>query len=416
MASIERLTDRQVKNATKQLNDGGNLWLRPRREAKTWIFRYMLKGKSRVAGLGTYPDTSLADARAIASLYRKRLKKGIDPLDENIRLEDVAKAEAEKFTPTFTQAAARYILKKRHGWTNRKHAHQWISTLKTHAVDGIGSKPVTDITIEDIEKILQPIWLTKTETAKRVQNRIEKVLDWATAKKYRSGDNPARWRGHLSEIFPNPSAIKKANNNGEERHQKAMPYEKLPQFWENLNKKNGLSANALKLLILTGCRSGEVLQAQWAEVSLTDKAWTIPARRTKTSKEHRIPLTNPMIEILKSLPRSTEYLFPGQRGNNHLSDMAMLLVLRDMGYVKGGKFEAYVPHGFRSTFRDWAEEQTNFPRAIAEKALGHSLSSKVERAYQRGDLFEKRRKLMNAWSLFIVTKKKGNVVQIKKQA
>jgi integrase len=419
-----RLTDRDVRNAKKQLSDGGGLSVVPRGEGgkrKTWVFRYTSKihNTERKPGLGSYPDVSLAEAREISGQYRKWHKAGLDPLDELARIEKEkeALADAKRQTPTFVQAAARYILVKRHEWSNRKHAHQWVATLRTYAKPVIGDMPVNEVTTDDVERILKPIWLAKTETAKRVQTRIEKVLDWATVKKHRAGDNPARWKGNLDELFPAPSKIKKINNNGEERHHPSMHYKELATFWGKLSKKNSdpkkkvnLSAKALQFLILTACRSGEVLNATWDEIDLEGGLWVIPARRMKAGKEHRVPLTEPMIEVLESLPRLSEYVFPGQGAGRPLSGMAMLMLMRKM------EFGHYVPHGFRSSFRDWAEEQANYPIRVVEKALAHTVKSSVERAYQRGDLFDKRRLLMESWGNYFTINKESSVVPFSKSA
>lgn len=393
---IHRLSDKQIKNATKNLNDGGNLWLLIRRETKVWAFRYMLNGKSRKAGLGSYPAVSLAMARETAAQYRQWLSQGIDPMDQR----DRQQAEVSKAIPTFTSAAAKFILTNRHQWKNRKHAKQWISTIRTYAKPKIGKRLVSDITTEHVQAILSPIWKSKTETAKRVQGRIERVLDWATAMKYRTGDNPARWSGNLDQIYPSPNKVKKLNNGGNENHQSAMPYQELPEFFEGLEDKSGNSVKALKFLILTACRSGEVLNATWDEIDLDNKTWTIPASRMKAGTEHRIPLTDKMIGILESLPRLNEYVFAGNRHNRPLSGMAMLTMMRKMGYVKNGKHPAYVPHGFRSSFRDWCEEQSSAPHGVIERALAHTIRNATERAYNRGDLFDKRRSLMEAWGNF----------------
>ena len=404
---IHRLTDRQVKNATNNLNDGGNLWLLIRRETKVWAFRYMLNGKSRKPGLGSYPTVSLATARETADQYRKWLAQGIDPINER----DRQQAEASRVIPTFTSAAAKFILTNRHQWKNRKHTKQWISTIRTYAKPKIGKKLVSDITTEDVQAILSPIWNSKTETAKRVQGRVETVLDWATAMKYRTGSNPARWSGNLDQIYPSPNKVKKLNNGGNEKHQLAMPYNELPDFYEHLEAKSGTSVKALKFTILTACRSSEVLNATWDEIDLNNNTWTIPASRMKAGKEHRVPLTDKMVDILESLPKLNNYVFAGNKHNRPLSNMAMLTSMRKMGYVKGGQYPAYVPHGFRSSFRDWCEEQSSYPHGVIERALAHTIRNAVERAYNRGDLFDKRRTLMESWGQFVVDLR-NNVVSI----
>ena len=411
--SIYRLTDRQVRNATKPLNDGGNLWLYPRGGARHWFFRYFREGKAHEMSLGSYSTVTLEDAREEAGKWRKVLKKKrLDPIAERKRIEE----EKKRVIPTFTQAAARYILTNRHEWKNHKHRRQWASTMKTYARPVIGPKRVDEVTSEDVQAILQPIWTSKTETAKRVQGRIESILDWATAKKYRSGDNPARWRGNLDMIFPKPSKVKKANNGGEDNHFKAMPYKQVPAFWQKVRNNDSVSSKALCFLILTGCRSREIRGATWDEINLEEKTWTIPAGRMKAGKVHKVPLIDPAIEILSELPRLNEYVFPGQRNNRPLSVMALLTVMRKLGYVKEGKHPPYVPHGFRSSFRDWVADETGYPDRLAEVALAHSVGSQVERAYQRSDMFEKRRKLMEEWGNYVALSAEGKVVSIHKSA
>jgi integrase len=389
--SIERLTDRQIKTTKKSLNDGGNLWLLKREDSKLWAFRYTMKGRARKAGLGGYPTVTLAEARKAALAYRKLIHKGVDPIDETNRL----KREVSQTIPTFNQAAARYILKQRHEWRNRKHTKQWISTLRNHANPIIGSILVTNITKADVLKVLKPIWLTKTETAKRIQGRIENILDWCSAMDYTEELNPARWQGNLDKLLQSPAKIKKINNNGVERHHPAMPYEEVPSFYAELKTKNGFSAKALRFLILTACRSGEVLNATWDEIDLPNKTWTISANRMKAFKEHRIPLTDEMIDILESLHVLNEYVFPGNRTGRPLSGAAMIATMKkmDIGH--------YVPHGFRSSFRDWCEEQSTSSYGVIERALAHTIPNKTERAYNRGDLFDKRRDLMNAWNDYV---------------
>jgi len=389
--SIERLTDRQVKTTKKSLNDGGNLWLLKRKDSKLWAFRYTVKGRARKAGLGGYPTVTLAEARKTALSYRKLIHKGVDPIDEAKRL----KREVSQTIPTFNQAAARYILKQRHEWRNRKHTKQWISTLRNHANPVIGSILVTDITKADVLKVLKPIWLTKTETAKRIQGRIENILDWCSAMDYTEELNPARWQGNLDKLLQSPAKVKKINNNGVERHHPAMPYEEVPCFYAELKDKNGFSAKALRFLILTAARSGEVLNATWDEIDLPNKTWIIPASRMKAFKEHRIPLTDEMLDILESLHVLNEYVFPGQRAGRPLSGATMAATMKkmDIGH--------YVPHGFRSSFRDWCEEQSTSSYGVIERALAHTIPNKTERAYNRGDLFDKRRDLMNAWNDYV---------------
>jgi integrase len=344
-------------------------------------------------GLGSFPDVDLANVRIRASEYRNLAKEGIDPIEAR-------KIEAEK-VPNFTVCAAQFIRARRRGWKNAKHARQWVSTLKTYARPIIGSKQVDVIDTKHILEILTPIWRTKTETAKRIQSRIENILNFATAHKYRDAPNPAQWRGHLDMMLPNPSSVKVVT------HHPAMPYTDVPKFMVELSNKNNLSALALRLLIMTATRTSEILKAEWSEIDLENAIWVIPAERMKTKREHRVPLTKPMIVDLMSLPRieGYPYLFPGLRHGKHLSNMALLQLMRGMGYGIKGQRGAYVPHGFRSSFRDWSGEVANFPRDVAEMALAHAIKDKVEAAYRRGDLFEKRRKMMEAWTYYIHFKK-----------
>lgn len=296
--------------------------------------------------------------------------------------------------PTFSTCAARYIRVHRSGRKNPKHARQWVSTLKTYARGVIGNKPLDSIAKEDVFRILQPIWTTKTETAKRVQGRIESILDFAAAHKYRDSLNPARWQGHLDKLLPKPSKVRTV------KHHPAVPYGDLPGFMLELVANGSLSALSLRLLILTASRSSEVRLASWEEMDLTLKVWPITAGRTKTKKEHRVPLSQSALSILESLPRyaGNPYVFPGAREGRPLSNAAMLEIVRGMGFGDAGNRPLAVPHGFRSSFRDWSGEESNFPRDVAEMALGHVIENKVEAAYRRGDLFVKRRAIMEAWA------------------
>jgi integrase len=344
-------------------------------------------------GLGAYPDVSLADARDAAAHWRKILKSGIDPIDH--RNAEAARTDLEAARiPRFTQAAAAYIRINRHGWSNPKHARQWAATLKTYARPVIGAKPVDQVTTEDILEILQPIWVKKTETAKRVQSRIENVLDFSAARHWRDPINPARWRGHLNKLLPKPSKV------ATRRHQPALPYAELPAFMRELGELRSMSALALRFLILTACRSGEVLGARWTEIDTNAAIWIIPAQRTKARREHRVPLSGAALDVLAGLSRidGNPFVFTGARQGKPLSNMALLQVMRGMGYGVGGHRGDAVPHGFRSSFRDWAGEVSSFPRDVCEMALAHVIENKAEAAYRRGDPFDKRRAMMNAWA------------------
>jgi len=389
--TIHKLTARKVSTAGRgKHEDGGGLRLVVSSGgAKKWVLRFTVNGKRREMGLGSYPDVQLSVARNKASEHRNLAKSGIDPIESR-------RSEPEQ-TPTFTTCAARYIRAHRSGWRNAKHARQWVSTLKTYVRPEIGSKPVDLIATDDILKILNPIWNTKTETAKRIQGRIESILDYAAAHKYRGQMNSARWRGHLDKLLPKPTRVKKVI------HHPAMPYSDVPNFMAELTDNDSISASALRLLILTATRTSEVLHSRWDEANLEQKIWTIPADRTKTRQEHRVPLSDAAVVILNAQPHieGTPYIFPGARQGRPLSNMALLQLMRGMGYGVGGNLGDYVPHGFRSSFRDWSGEVSNFPRDVAEMALAHVIENKVEAAYRRGDLFEKRRMMMQSWSDYL---------------
>jgi integrase len=389
--AIHKLSPRKVATASVgKYEDGGGLRLVVSKTgAKKWIFRFTIHGKRREMGLGSYPDVELGEARTKAAEYRRLAKEGIDPI-ENRRV-------APEAIPTFTACAARYVRAHRRGWKNAKHARQWVSTLKTYVRPVIGPRPVDSIQTEDVLKVLSPIWTSKTETAKRVQGRVENILDFASAHKYRDPSNPARWRGHLDKLLAKPARIKSV------RHHPAMPYEELPVFFRELSSNESTSSKALQLLILTATRTNEVLKAEWAEFDLEAQIWTVPATRMKTRREHRIPLTEPAFDLLRGMPKieGNPFVFAGARYGRPLSNMALLQLMRGMGFGVDGTRGDYVPHGFRSSFRDWSGEVSSFPRDVAEMALAHTIENKVEAAYRRGDLFEKRRKMMDAWASYL---------------
>jgi integrase len=391
--AIHRLSAAKVANAKPgKYEDGGGLRLVvSKRGSSQWVFRYSFYGKRREMGLGSTQVASLAQSRVLAQKCRQMVALGEDPIEAN--------RSAQKRNPTFTECAAAYILGHRSSWKSRKHAKQWVATLKTYARPVIGDKQVDRITTEDILKILKPIWNTKTETAKRVQGRIENVLDFASAHSYRDTLNPARWRGHLDKLLPAPSRVKKL------AHHPAMPYSDLPRFLAELSDIETTASQALRLLILTATRSGEVLNATWSEFNLEESMWVIPAERMKAGAEHRIPLPKDAIKLLRSLPRSGvgPHVFPGHIYGKPISNMAMIQLMRRLGYGNGGKRGPYVPHGFRSSFRDWAGETSNFPSDVIEMALAHTIQNKVEAAYRRGDLFLKRRRLMDEWNAHLIS-------------
>lgn len=395
MASvINKLTAAGVAKETKPglYSDGGGLYLQVAKGAsKSWIFRFMIAGKSRYMGLGSIDTFSLREARERAKEARKLVADGIDPIDARRERVVAARADDAKLV-SFSQAAERYIKAHEAGWKNPKHADQWRNTLATYADPVIGPLSVAKVDTAHIIQIIEPIWTGKTETASRVRGRIESVLDWATARRYRSGENPARWRGHLDKLLPARSKVKKV------RHHPAMFYTDLPEFMQRLRALDSISAKALEFTILTAVRTSEAIGAKEAEFDLKAKVWTIPAERMKASRPHRVPLSDRVLEILEMTPREANnpYVFPGAKRGKPLSNMAMLELLQGMEGTEG-----LTVHGFRSTFRDWAAERSSFPREIAEAALAHVVRDKTEAAYQRGDLLEKRRRLMTAWAGYV---------------
>lgn len=355
--------------------------------ARSWVLRTMVGGKRRHMGLGSFPEVPLARAKEKARIAKEEIAQGIDPILQrhaaSSRLR--AKQASEK---TFEQAVQAYLESHGDSWKNPKHRAQWLSTLETYAFPQMGKLLVQDIGQEQVLNTLEPIWKTKTETASRLRGRIENVLDWATVRKYRTGENPARWKGHLDKLLPAPGKIQKVT------HHRALPLAQMADFMADLRKRDGTAARALEFTILCATRSGETRGATWSEIDLEKSIWTIPAERMKSGKEHRVPLSTPTIALLKAQPRfiDNDLVFPAPRGGK-LSDMALTALMRRMNA------EA-VPHGFRSTFRDWAGEQTNYPRDLAEQALAHVLENKVEAAYRRGDALEKRRTMMEDWAKF----------------
>jgi len=373
--------------------DGGGLWLQVTKSGgKSWLLRYMLDGKARHMGLGPVELVSLADARELARTKRRMLLDGIDPIEERKATRANSKAESAR-NLTFQECAEQFISAHEAGWRNAKHREQWRNTLSTYAYPVLGGAFVGDIDVSMILKAIEPIWKEKSETASRLRGRMEAILDWATVREYRSGDNPARWRGHLDKLLPSRAKITRVV------HHSALPYSAIPKFMAELRERQSLSARALEFTILTTARTGEVIGARWQEIDLGKALWTIPETRMKAGREHRVPLTNRTMEILQGLPceKDTEFIFIGTRARQPISNMAMLELLRGMNS------NALTVHGFRSTFRDWAAECTNHPREVAEMALAHTISDSVEAAYRRGDLFEKRRALMIDWDEYCRT-------------
>jgi integrase len=400
--TLHRFSARKVDALAKPglHNDGGGLYLQISPSgSKSWKFRYTISGRVRDMGLGALADVSLAEARALAASSRQLTKQGIDPLAQREQ-QRLAKALEAARAITFKEVAAMYIDAHKAAWRCAKHAKQWKATLETYAFPIFGDLPVQAVTTGLVMKAVEPIWHTKTETAGRVRERIEAVLDAAKARGLREGENPARWRGHLDNLLPKPSSIHKV------RHHRALPYVEIGAFMATLAKQEGQSARALEVAILTATRTSEALGARWAEIDLEQGLWVIPADRIKAGREHRIPLSVPVKQLLQRQleQRVDEFVFPGGKKGRPLSNMALLMLLRQMGRTD------IVPHGFRSTFRDWAAEQTSFPREVAEMALAHAIGSAVEAAYRRGDLMAKRQKLMAAWAAHCFKRDSDNAV------
>lgn len=392
MAKLHLLTARFCATAAEPGHhaDGGNLYLRVAASgAARWTFMWTRNGRQREAGLGSRDLVSLAQARELAGHMRESLSRGIDPLDAR-----AAERRANAARVTFGESADALLASKESGWRNEKHKAQWRMTLEHYAAS-LRRIAVADVSTQDILRALQPIWRTKPETASRLRGRIEAVIDSARVAGHIDdrAPNPARWGGHLEMLLPKPAKLSRG-------HFAAMPYREIPAFLVRLRQAEGLSACALELTVLTAARSGEVLGATWAEVNFEAKVWTIPAGRMKAAREHRIPLSNAALQVLAGLAevRISEFVFPGQRREKPLSNMALDMALRRL---KAGDVTV---HGFRSAFRDWAGEETDYPRELAEAALSHVIGDKAEQAYRRGDALAKRRRLMEDWAAFCAEK------------
>ncbi len=397
--------------------DGGGLQLLVKKTgARSWVFRYMLKGDSHDVGLSECPEAiallqqtgakelSLAQARDIAAIYRLKVKAGIDPLAERAQLAANAEvvAQAKKLAAiTFRSVAEAYIATNEGNWRNDKHRQQWRNTLASYVYPVIGDVPVSEVETKQVLQILEPIWKTKTETASRIRGRIETVLDAAKARGYRQGENPARWRGHIAQILPARSRFSR-------RHYPALAYERIGEFIIDLHTRKSIAALALEFAILTAARTSETIGATWKQVDLEKGIWVIPPDKMKAGKEHRVPLSYRALEILQlTKALGKDCLFPSDRGGK-LSNMAMAMLVRRMhssaieqglvGYLDEKQGRVASPHGFRSTFRDWADERTEYPSEMKEMALAHTIANKAEAAYRRGDLFEKRRRMMDDWA------------------
>jgi integrase len=374
------LTARKVETAKPgRHSDGAGLSLLVQASGgKSWVLRVQIDGRRRDCGLGSYPSISLAEARDKARELRKAIKAGQDP-----------RAKAAKVL-TFKEAARRLIELKRPGWRNAKHAAQWTSTLSTYVYPTLGERDVRSVGTADVLAVLEPIWTATPETASRIRQRIEAVLDYASAVEAREGANPARWRGHLANLLPRPGKVRAV------RHHAALDWREAPAFWATLQKREGSAAHALAFAILTAARSGEVRGMTWDEIDPDSAVWTVPAARIKAGREHRVPLVPAALALLGDRGKAEALVFPSpSRSRTMLSDMALTAVLRRMG--RGD----LTVHGFRSTFRDWAGETSGHPREVIEQALAHRLKDKAEAAYARGDLFQKRRKLMTDWAAYL---------------
>jgi integrase len=388
-----RLTVAKVKAAEPGKHpDGANLWLQVGPNgSKSWYLRYTLNGRSREMGLGPYPLVGLAEARDKATVQRRLLLDGVDPIDAR-------KAKRPAREPvTFAVAAKQYIAGHEKSWKSADHARQWRSSLDRYVLPAIGERPIDAVDTHDVLSIVERLWQDKTETATRVLNRIGLIFDWATARKLRTGDNPARWKGHLDAVLPKRSKVQRVVNHA------ALPYGRMPAFMIKLRQQMEISARAAELMILTATRTAEVRFAAWSEIDLEARLWTIPAARMKADRDHRIPLSAPALPLLSGIERSSDLVFPG---------MGQHAILKSVQRAD----PAVSAHGFRSTFSDWTAEQTNFPAEVREMALAHAVGDKVEAAYRRGDLFEKRRQLAEAWGDFCTGSAADNVVSLRTRA
>ena len=385
MAKLNKLTQLAVRAAKPGMHgDGGGLWLQVTAGKdglrKSWLFRFQVAGRERQMGLGPLSVVTLAEARERAAEARKLRSDGIDPIEQR-NAQRVSESVASAKAMTFKQCSESYIASHSRGWSSAKHAEQWVTTLATYAYPVFGDLPIAAIDTGLVMRAIEPIWSTKPETAGRVRGRIESVLDWAKVRGYRDGENPARWKGHLDQLLPQRGKVRKV------KHHAAMPYAELPAFMVAVRARPATAARALEFAILTAARTGEVLGARWQEIDLEARIWTVPAERMKAGREHRVPLSDAALAILHAIYRTGDLVFP-------LSHMALFRFLRQM---ERGEITA---HGFRSTFRDWASEETSHSRDVVEMALAHAIADKTEAAYRRGDLFDKRRRLMTEWEAY----------------
>lgn len=395
------LTNLEIRNAKPGMHaDGNGLYLSVKPSgSRSWVFRFQMDRRRQEMGLGSLSTLTAVEARAQAARLKAQIAEGVNPLkrreEEAKALAEAKKAEEQaklRVSATFKKAAELYITDQEASWANAKHRQQWTNTLSTYVYPKIGGLPVDEITPEHVLDILRPIWSTKSETASRVRMRIEAVLNSAKLRGWRGGENPAIWRGGLEAALPRISKVKRV------RHHPAMPWDETPKFMKALREKEGFGARALEFGILTTVRSGSIRKATWDQIDFDNAIWVIPADNMKGKREHRVPLSKAAIDLLHQLPRieGCDWLFPGTR-LQPLSDMSLSAVLKRMGLSQ------YTVHGFRSTFRDWAAEETHHASEVVEMAMAHTVVNKVEAAYRRGDLFQKRRALMDDWDRFLAS-------------
>lgn len=391
MAEGGKLTDRAVRAAKQGFyGDGLGLWLVVSPTGmKSWAFRYKINKRAHMMGLGSYLDVSLAEAREMAREARKLAKRGTDPIQHRRTAREAAKAAVGR---SFRDIAGEYVESHRTAWSNPKHAAQWTATLVAYAYPVIGSMPVAEIGLSELLRVLTPIWKTKSETASRVRGRIEAVLDYATVHGWRHGENPARWKGYLAEVLPPKSKVAPV------KHHAALAWLGAPAFWSDVSGLRGIAAICLRFVMLTAARSGEARGAIWTEINFDQRVWTIPRSRMKAKREHRVPLAEAALQLLEEVrplaKKSDSLIFPGGRPDKALSDAALAKVLGRVNYSD------LTVHGLRSCFRDWVAEATAFQPELAEAALAHTVRNKVEAAYQRGDMLERRREVMDAWATY----------------
>lgn len=413
---LNRLTAIQIKNTKEKglYHDGGGLYLQVKESgAKSWLFCYRFDGRDREMGLGSESIVTLAEARMKVQDARRLLANKVDPLEARKQAEAQVRLEAAK-SLSFKECAIKFIEANKSGWRSAKTIKEWPRFFEIYVYSVIGDIAVKDVDLDLVLKIIEPIWTTKTETADRLRSRIERVLDWARVRGYREGENPARWRGHLENLLVRPSKLNKVV------HHPSLPYAEVADFVAQIKCQPGMDARVLEFTILTAVRTNEATQARWEEIDLKNRIWTLNADRTKTGKEHRVPLSDATIDVLKrvakmsgheDLGQANGWLFPSSKRGKAISNMAMLMLLRRIERTD------ITVHGFRSTFRVWAAERTTFPREVAEAALAHVVENQVEAAYMRSDLFEKRKRLMDAWAKYCsapsLAENINNVVSLK---